>query len=226
MQRPNPIPPWVHPNEDETALLASPTPAVPNSRHYRPPPPKHYKPGRKWDHLRTEEPALLSQPIAESQARWRSFMESGPNPVSHGARVVSPAWMEEHMPHLRPNIPPTGETRQPAQKATEKGLKAKGKWLISPERQERTVRLFWHLLLRNPYVPLIFRMTTLAFTAAALGIAGSLYHNIRRVSHLTQTESSRGCINAHQPQMTPLDFRRFAKGPSGQLRRRPVQPVR
>lgn len=139
----------VHINEGEEdteeahALLSTPGRARPNTRHYRPPPPQHYKPGRKWDHLRSAEPALLSEPIADHQTRWRSFMQSGPNPQSQEGRVVSAAWMQEHMPDLNPNWHPDDELEQGVQGFSAKGLMYKGKWLISPERQERTIRLFW-----------------------------------------------------------------------------------
>jgi hypothetical protein len=38
------------------------------------------------------------------------------------------------------------------------------------------------LLLKNPFIPLIFRVTTLAFTTAALGVAASIYINIKKVN--------------------------------------------
>lgn len=224
----NTIPPWVHTRDEEgDTLLPSPSPAIPHTRHYRPPPPKHYKAGRKWDHLRTEEPALLSQPIAESQTRWKSFMQSGPQPESRGGRVVSPAWMEQNMPYLNADLPPTDAMREPVHKSAAKGITYKGKWLISPERQERTVRLFWRLLLKNPFIPLIFRAVIFIFTAAALGMSASIYVNIQRVRDLTQTEPSHGHIDSHRPEMPTLEFRRFANTfIPGQCRPRSVQPVR
>lgn len=59
-------------------------------------------------------------------------------------RVVDAAWMEENMPDLHPEWQPE-DNDQAANGAMKgmKGLMYKGKWLISPERQERTVRLFW-----------------------------------------------------------------------------------
>ena len=138
------LPPWVHindGNEDHDTLL-SPDRAKPNTRHYKPPP-SHYKPGRKWDHLRSAEPPLLSLPIADSQARWKPFMQSGPNPQFKEGRIVDAAWMEQNMPDLNPDWHPEDEEEAGPTIFSARGLMYKGKWLISPERQERTVRLFW-----------------------------------------------------------------------------------
>ena len=75
-------------------------------------------------------------------------MASSPNPEGarwrQEGRVVDAAWMAEHMPDLHPEWRPEDEDQ--AENAARKGMKGlmyKGKWLISPERQERTVRLFW-----------------------------------------------------------------------------------
>lgn len=47
------------------------------------------------------------------------------------------------MPDLNPNWQPEDESHPIAHGLTAKGLMYKGKWLISPERQEKTVRIFW-----------------------------------------------------------------------------------
>ena len=38
------------------------------------------------------------------------------------------------------------------------------------------------LLLKNPFVPLVFRVTVFAFSTAALAVAVSIYMNVRRVN--------------------------------------------
>lgn len=38
-------------------------------------------------------------------------------------------------------------------------------------------------MLKNAYVPLIFRITVLAFTAAALGLAAAIYINVDKVNN-------------------------------------------
>ncbi|KAK5112209.1 hypothetical protein LTR62_004370 [Meristemomyces frigidus] len=200
--QPSSLPPWVHINTSPSSSDRIPTPQNQNAAHLasrakhndHPPPLTHFKPGRKWDHLRDAEPALLSTDIQTHQQRWREFMVSGPNPQEPfvpGTRVVDQAWMDVNMPHLnsqwdeeRDGWHPLGEAGGEA--ALQKGfsgLMYRGKWLISPERQERTVMFFWRLLLKNPFVPLAFRLTVLTFSAAALGIAGTIMEVVFKVNH-------------------------------------------
>ncbi|KAK5131014.1 hypothetical protein LTR08_001364 [Meristemomyces frigidus] len=194
---PSALPPWVHvhaphaprASEDAQALLpARPHPVQPDPRHARPPP-AHYKPGRKWDHLRSPSPPLLSQPIADSQARWRGFMYAGPNSLeqAQGARVVDAAWMEQNMPVGQLAWRAEDEVRAEGPAAgldvwSGQGLMYKGRWLVSPERQERTVRLFWRLLLKNPFVPLALRLMILAFATSSLAIAAKIAKDVRQVN--------------------------------------------
>jgi hypothetical protein len=76
-------------------------------------------------------------------------MYSGPNPQEQQerARVVNQAWMDEHMPHLNQEYIDEDDFLTEHGTSVEykgfSGLMYRGKWLISPERQERTVRLFW-----------------------------------------------------------------------------------
>lgn len=107
-------------------------------------------------------------------------MSSGPNPPDfneEGARLMSPEWMEENVP-----ITVRGWEEEDEILA-DQSEKPTGWWLLSPERQERTVRLFWRLLLKNPFIPLVFRLIVLAFSGASLGIAALLYEGIHRVNH-------------------------------------------
>lgn len=142
------LPPWVHVNDgDEKAPFLEPEPVVPNTRHYKPPPTK-YQPGRKWDRYRTAEPGLISAPIADEQTRWVPFMQSGPNPREYRGegRAMDSTWMEANMPvFARGYEEEDDENPEAGHKgpAGFKGIMYGGKWLISPERQEKTVKLFW-----------------------------------------------------------------------------------
>ena len=58
--------------------------------------------------------------------------------------MVDAAWMAENMPDMHPEW--RGDEEEEVGNAGRRGMRGlmyKGKWLISPERQERTVRLFW-----------------------------------------------------------------------------------
>lgn len=132
------IPPWVLTEEeeedkhDQRTHLISPSRAIPASHHYLPEPPNQHKAlGRKWDHLRSAEPALIDQPMEVNQERWLPYMLSGPHPRGiEGARYVSDAWMDENMPHLT----------QPWHSEEEKHIEEKEKryWLLSRERRKQS----------------------------------------------------------------------------------------
>jgi hypothetical protein len=87
-------------------------------------------------------------------------MYAGPNPQEQQmrARIASAEWMEENMPGIaklawKPEDEWPVDGTGPPMGLGFKGLMYRGKWLVSPERQERTVRLFWvsHCILNfNP----------------------------------------------------------------------------
>ena len=57
--------------------------------------------------------------------------------------MVDEAWITENMPDLGADWHSDLEREAGPQFLSAKGLMYKGKWLISPERQEKSVRLFW-----------------------------------------------------------------------------------
>lgn len=139
---PDSIPPWVHLTTDNHTSI--PEPIRPNTRHWKPPPPANYRPGKKWDHLRSAEPPLLSLPIEERQIAWKPFMGSGPNmryeADTENARLMSSGWVEENMPVTQ------RQWEKHDEMAVDKSEDADGYWFLwflSPERRDRTTRVFW-----------------------------------------------------------------------------------
>lgn len=73
-------------------------------------------------------------------------MRSGPNANEtrlDQSWVADQAWMDANMPHLSENFPADFDDGRVQQMGLARGLVDSGKWLISPERQEKTARLFW-----------------------------------------------------------------------------------
>ena len=67
-------------------------------------------------------------------------MQSGPNHPGHDdetGHLMSAEWMEENMPITTRGWEEEDEARADLPE------KLTGFWLLSPERQERTIRLFW-----------------------------------------------------------------------------------
>lgn len=131
------IPPWVLMAEDDhdpdhTQPLLFPNSSVTAKHHYLPAPQGHKAPGRKWDHLRSAEPALLDQPLDMSSARWLPYMHAGPQPHDlTGARLVSDEWMEQNVAGM--NGP------WQAHEDESQGDKEKGLWVLDPTRRKTVV---------------------------------------------------------------------------------------
>ena len=113
-------------------------------------------------------------------------MHASPDPLEHSqglrARVVDEAWMENNMPIGQLPWRPEDEVRAEGPAADAwlgEGLRG---WLVSPERQERTVRLFWRLLLKNPFIPLVLRLIILAFTTSSLALAAKVAKEVHAVN--------------------------------------------
>lgn len=49
-------------------------------------------------------------------------------------------------------------------------------------------------ILRNPVIPLVFRLVVFVFSLTALSIAGSIYHHTRRDANLNETASTKMAI--------------------------------
>ena len=63
----------------------------------------------------------------------------------------------------------------------------------SPERRRNKrsmIKRGRFILLRNPFVPLVFRLITITFAAAALALGASIHHEVDRVSSLSNGASS------------------------------------
>lgn len=101
------LPPWIitpDPTDRQHRPQPPPRPQTPVLPHHQ------YLPeaqrgrtarGRRWDHLRNAEPAMLDQTVEQSSARWLTFMVSGPQYSQHeveGAELMSDEWMEENVP--------------------------------------------------------------------------------------------------------------------------------
>ncbi|TKX22681.1 hypothetical protein C1H76_5135 [Elsinoe australis] len=186
------IPPWVitpdqHDRRSQLVqpLLRPQTPVIPHHQYL----PESQRggrttKGRRWDHLRNAEPAMLDQTLHESSARWLPFMLSGPQykPIEvQGAQIMSDEWMEENMA-VWPSNYDTGEDDHPAEKHRS--------FLFDAARRRGSVNKAKGTILKNPFVPLVFRLITATFTLAALGLGARVY---RETSDLSMSADG-GCV--------------------------------
>lgn len=167
------IPPWVqvsnHPLRNQS-IVSRPGTAVPSHHNYLPAPPLDKPRGRRWDAYRDAQPAMIDQPMDDSQTRWVPFMRSGPQYDSHditNSQFVSDDWFDNNMPGWT-----VGEDFEPNM------LQDKPKsWL-----RRGSVTGAKRTLLKNPFIPLVFRMIVITFTLAAMGLGARLWHQTRRTS--------------------------------------------
>lgn len=208
------IPPWVqvaHTAEEAERIrrLKDPPNAIYATHNYLPAPQhkpqQHKAPGRKWDHLRDAEPALLDQPLDVSSARWLPYMLSGPRyPEAERARLMSDEWMEENMPGMGPSW----RTHAEAEAELAEKERAKGFWMFHAAGRRNAYtrtevrRLFvedvqmrsnglQRTILKNPFVPLVFRLIVFTFTVAALGLGARVFAEADKQN---KHQSQIGCV--------------------------------
>ncbi|KAH7128234.1 hypothetical protein B0J11DRAFT_265395 [Dendryphion nanum] len=172
------LPPWVQSveeddNADPTSLLLprTPTSVRPPSHNHVPTPKPNAVPGRHFDHAREGTPVTITSPISEHASKWQQFAKSSDYdyvrpPTSNRGEVVDDDWMKENMPDL--------ETPwEPIDKEEEEDNR--GFWLLNASKRKRRFNKFHRILMNHPMVPAAVRLTVLAFSCLALGLAGTIF---------------------------------------------------
>ncbi|KAL9094232.1 MAG: hypothetical protein Q9165_003372 [Trypethelium subeluteriae] len=161
------LPPYVRTFDEEDArwLQHQTTPNVPLTTAQAP---RANAPrGRRFDHLREREPVIITQPMQASAPMWRSFMRATALPATEPGERVSQQWLRQHMPDMDGLW-----TRQSPEEE-----KVKNVPLL--KRMERWPAVIRHTVLRNPFIPLIFRIIVLMCSVTALGLGVTIFKLIR-----------------------------------------------
>ncbi|KAB8337087.1 hypothetical protein FH972_021391 [Carpinus fangiana] len=125
--------------------------------------------GRKFDHARDAR-SLFAVPLEEEEtSQLMSFMDESRVLQQHTqhSQVMSQEWMDE-------NIPDFAEPGMPAWYKVQ-GPKDGRFWLFSGEKRAYAWNYFLFVIMRNPFIPLVTRLTVLAFVLAALGLGVNIY---------------------------------------------------
>ncbi|OHE98788.1 hypothetical protein CORC01_05877 [Colletotrichum orchidophilum] len=123
--------------------------------------------GRKWDHLRTAEPVIVSAHRPATQgptAAWKDFLQSSAYGHMEGeqSEVVDVSMLDR----LQPGFNKRYDSH--AHRDLEKGS--------TKQRRTKTIRQrMWSLILRHYLVPLVFRLTVMFTSIIALAIAARIY---------------------------------------------------
>ena len=119
--------------------------------------------GRKWDHLRSAEPVIVSgYLVSKPGSPWRSFVRSSeyghlPN---EEAEIVGVDMLDKLQPGFNdpvhiPRFPDLEKTRR--------------------ARTSAVYKRAWNIILKHPLVPLAFRLTVLLTSIIALALSVRIY---------------------------------------------------
>lgn len=124
--------------------------------------------GRRWDHLRTDEPVIVPSssrvhPSMQNPLAWRDFLHSSTygHAANDKSEVVDPSVLNELQPGFNKKVEDPINPLDPRM-----------------SRHRRTLALskrVWYFAMRNPIVPLIFRLTVMVTSILALGIAARIF---------------------------------------------------
>ncbi|KAJ9666869.1 hypothetical protein H2201_003003 [Coniosporium apollinis] len=173
------IPPWVQSVQEDDGdldptkrLLPPRTPAnaQPASHYYMPAPKPNAVAGRRYDHVRESTPVTIRAPISERASRWRQFAKSTAYgwPSLGPVEIVDDEWMRENLRDLEAPWQADASNKDPE--------KDPGFWLFKPAKRKARFQRAHRTLMRNPVIPLVFRMIVLAFSALALGLSSTIFH--------------------------------------------------
>ncbi|GAM85137.1 hypothetical protein ANO11243_031410 [Dothideomycetidae sp. 11243] len=177
------IPPWIitpdlHDIQQRPTLPPQPqTPVLP--QHQLISEPQRGKRGRRYDHLRSAEPAMLDQTLEQSSPRWLTFMLSGPQyrpSEVDGATFMPDDWMKENVPFWTADQDLADEHEHHDKHRS---------FLFDAVRRRGSINQAKSTILKNPFVPLVFRTITAAFTIAALALGARVFRQTKSVSGTT-----------------------------------------
>ncbi|GKT59088.1 hypothetical protein ColTof4_12620 [Colletotrichum tofieldiae] len=125
--------------------------------------------GRKWDHLRTAEPVIVSAHRPATQgppAAWRDFLQSSAYGHMEGeeSEVVDVEVLDKLQPDFNKRYDET--VHRDVEKASSK-----------QRRSKTMLQRMWSLILRHYLVPLVFRLTVMLTSIVALAIAARIYRH-------------------------------------------------
>ncbi|KAI9824380.1 MAG: hypothetical protein M1832_001915 [Thelocarpon impressellum] len=173
------LPSWVQSyeaDEDDTdatdRLLPVPAGAQVAHHHHSPASLTHKtQPGRLHDSARVSTPVTINQSPREHASRWKTFVEVSAEPRGprRDREKVDDAWLRENMPDLEAPWQP--ERHDDSGHSGEEGAT-----LFSSHRKRVSLlRKFRRALVRNPMVPLVFRLTIWIFSLVALALGASIF---------------------------------------------------
>lgn len=111
----------------------------------------------------------MNFPQADHLSRWQSFVQASryPQKRSDEGELVGDDWLKENMPEL-------DEPYEPARPSDDLD-KDERLWLLSDKKRSATFLHFQRVMMKNPFVPLLLRLTVIIFACVALGLGVQIY---------------------------------------------------
>lgn len=126
--------------------------------------------GRKWDHLRSAEPVIVSRyaPRTEYRTEWSDFFHSSrrPPPPNEVSAVVDFETLDKLQPNFNQRIDVPSHTHD----------------RIGRSRRERTIAFYkrlWKMIIRHSLVPLASRLAVMLTSIVGIAITGSMIRLLR-----------------------------------------------
>ncbi|TEA20849.1 Regulator of phospholipase D SRF1 [Colletotrichum sidae] len=123
--------------------------------------------GRKWDHLRTADPVIVSKHRPTTQGpptAWRDFLQS--SAYGHMENEESEVIDVEELDKLQPDF------NKRYDEHAHRDIESK---TLKRKRSRTVWKRIWSLILRHYLVPLTFRLTVMITSILALAIAARIY---------------------------------------------------
>lgn len=149
-------------------------PSLQESSHKKPKVPVFFKhgrsEGRKWDHLRSAEPVIVSRysPRTSYRPEWSEFFHSTrrPGEVNEVSTIIDEETLNKLQPNFnhRVDVPTHIHDR------------------VSKSRRDQFISLYkrgWKMIIRHSLVPLALRLAVMLTSIVALGVSGSMLRRLR-----------------------------------------------
>jgi hypothetical protein len=159
------------------ASLDAPTAALVAQHHYSPSTTRQNTGGRHSDEDGFHRPASRGQP--QRTSRWMSFAQPSAYPRENfNSEKVDETWMNEHWTdYSKPWLADHEDDDVDENSSRYRAFRRK--------RQVWYKRAQFYVL-RNPFIPLVFRLIVLTFAIAALALGSSIYNSSSRITKCVQ----------------------------------------
>ncbi|KAK0388548.1 hypothetical protein NLU13_4791 [Sarocladium strictum] len=124
--------------------------------------------GRKWDHLRTDEPVIVPMssrvhPAMQNPLGWKDFLHS--SSYGHSQNEKSEIVDPEMLDQLQPNF----------NRPVEEPINPLDPRMSRPRRTLALSKRAWYFIMRSSFIPLMFRLTVMVTSILALGVSARIF---------------------------------------------------